>query len=232
MTTWLWASAWLLVGALLWGGGSRHRLRRDHRSQRMTRWRQLGQDWWRQRWRRSQTQSRRRQGAAEFVLALADELSTGLPLDTAVTRAAEGMPWLAHTARAARMGGDIAQALRQDASRFDVAVLASLSAAWQVASGSGAGLAVASRNLGHAAMERERARRELASEMAGPRATARVLAFLPVIGLLLGSGFGGSPWAWLTSTPLGLAVLAVGLALEFLGLAWVNWLVRRVERQL
>lgn len=153
-------------------------------------------------------------------------------METAVVRAAEGMPWLAHTARAAAMGGDIPQALRLDAARYDLSVLVSLSAAWLVASGSGAGLAAAARSLGHAATERERTRRELASEMAGPRATARVLALLPAIGLLLGSGFGGSPWTWLVGTPLGLVVLAVGLGLEILGLAWVQWLVRRVERQL
>ena len=176
--------------------------------------------------------ARQRQAAAQFVLALGDELSTGLPLETAVARAADGIPWLSHTARAAAMGGDIPQSLRLDATRHDLAVLASLSAAWQVAAGSGAGLAAAARNLGHAAVERERTRRELASEMAGPRATARVLALLPAIGLLLGSGLGGSPWTWLTGTPLGLVVLAVGLGLEILGLAWVQWLVRRVERQL
>ena len=39
-------------------------------------------------------------------------------------------------------------------------------------------------------------------------------------------------WTWLTGTPLGLAILAVGLVLEIAGLVWVRWLVRRVERQL
>lgn len=232
MNQWLWALGWLVAGVVLWSGGSRHRLTREQRGQQ---WNQRRSDVLaiaRRRWRRSETQGRHRQGAAEFLMALADELTTGLPLETAVIRATEGMPWLGHTTRAAHMGGDIPAALRRDAAEHDLAVLVSLSAAWQVASGSGAGMAVAARNLGHAAMDRERARRELASEMAGPRATAKVLALLPIIGLLLGSGFGGSPWGWLTGTPLGLTVLAIGLVLEFLGLAWVQWLVRRVEKHL
>lgn len=232
MTLWLWSCVWLAAGSLLWGGASRHRLQREARSERWGRWRGRAEDWWRHRWRRADGQARRRQGTAEFVLALADELSAGLPLETAVVRAGEAVPWCVHTLRAARMGGDIPAALRMDAARDDLSVLVSLGAAWRVASGSGAGLAVAARNLGQAAMDRERARRELASEMAGPRATARVLALLPAIGLVLGSGFGGSPWSWLTGTPLGLMVLAVGATLEVLGLMWVQWLVRRVERQL
>lgn len=232
MTPWLWALIWLSAGILLWSGGSRQRLTRERRSVRLDQWRQRADVYWRRRLRRREAQARQRQGAAEFLLAFADELTTGLPLETAVVRASEGMTWLSHAVRAAEMGGDIPLALRQDAARGDLAVLASLSAAWQVASGSGAGLAVAARNLGHAAMERERARRELASEMAGPRATAKVLALLPFIGLLLGSGFGGSPWTWLTSTPTGLVTLGLGLGLECLGLLWVQWLVRRVEKQL
>lgn len=232
MTPWVWAIAWLAMGALLWTGGSRHRLARDRRGPQLEQWRQRLEAMWRTRWQRSEVQGRKRQGAAEFLLALADELVTGLPLETAVMRAAEGMPWLAHTARAARLGSDLPAALRLDATRNDLSALLSLSAAWQVASGSGAGLALAARNLGQAALERERARRELATEMAGPRATAKVLALLPLIGLLLGGAFGGSPWTWLTSTSLGLIVLALGLALEVLGLLWVRWLVRRVENRL
>lgn len=232
MTQWVWASVWLLVGILLWSGDARQRLTRERRRSRLATWRQRAEIYWNRRWRRREVQERQRQGAAEFLLAFADELTTGLPLETAVVRASEGKAWLAHTARAADMGGDIPAALRQDAERHDLAVLISLGAAWQVASGSGAGLAVAARNLGYAAMERERARRELASEMAGPRATAKVLALLPAIGLLLGSGFGGSPWTWLTTTPPGLLVLGLGLGLEVLGLLWVQWLVHRVERQL
>lgn len=232
MTPWLWAVFWLSIGVVLWNGGSRSRLTRDRRGARLRQWREQLDAYWNRRWRRREVQGRRRLGAAEFLLALADELTSGLPLEAAVVRASEGMPWLSHTARAAEMGGDIPLALRQDAQRYDLAALASLSAAWQVASGSGAGLSVAARNLGHAAMDRERARRELASEMAGPRATAKVLALLPAVGLLLGSGFGGSPWTWLTTTGPGLMILGLGLVLEFLGLAWVQWLVRRVEKQL
>jgi tight adherence protein B len=68
--------------------------------------------------------------------------------------------------------------------------------------------------------------------MAGPKATARVLALLPAVGLLLGSGLGGSPVAWLLGTPLGWLMLALGLGLEAVGLWWVRRLVRGVEKHL
>lgn len=228
----MWSGLLLISGGLLWGGRANSRLAGRPLESRLHEVIERSRQWLSDHWRRREAEARRRRGAAEFVLALSDELSTGLPLETAVIHAGQDFPWCARTVRAARVGGDVVEALRIDADEANVTVLRALGAAWQVAAGSGAGLAVAARNIGQAAMERERVRRELASEMAGPRSTARVLAALPLVGLLLGSGIGGSPWAWLTATPVGWVVLVVGISLEVVGLLWVRWLVRRVERQL
>ena len=111
-------------------------------------------------------------------------------------------------------------------------MLSALAAVWQVSAGSGAGLSDAAYRLGTAALQRERMRRDLAAQMAGTRTTARVLALLPVVGLLLGSGLGGSPVAWLFTTPLGLLALAAGVMLEIVGIWWVRRLVTSVERLL
>lgn len=232
MTAFLMAAAVLLVATALWVGSAPHRVRP---SPLLMHGRQLVQRVAisvKRRWRRRTRQAQERQAIARFALALADELDAGLPLTLAITRAAGDGEYLVHTANAAISGGDVADALNRDAERTDSATLRGLAAAWQVAAGSGAGLSRAARSLGEAALERERIRRDLAGHLAAPRGTARILALLPVFGLLLGSGFGGSPLTWLLGTPIGLVVLAAGVVLETVGILWVRQLVRRVEKHL
>jgi tight adherence protein B len=183
-------------------------------------------------WRRSAKAAARRRAAADVVLALSAELSTGLPLDVALRRAGEDREFMVRSVGAVRVGGDVPAALRADAAEFDLVVLAALAAVWQVSAGSGAGLSDAAYRLGAAALQRERLRRDLASQMAGPKATARVLALLPLIGLVLGSGLGGSPFGWLLGTPAGWGVLVVGVTLEVIGVIWVRRLVGSVEKHL
>ena len=120
---------------------------------------------------------------------------------------------------AARTGGDVAAALRASGAS---ALLHGVAACWEVAEGSGAGLASALMTLADSARETERIRGELRAGLAEPRATAIVLAALPGLGLLLGSLLGAAPWRWLFGTTPGLLVLAVGLLLEAVG-AWWSW---------
>ncbi|MCW2578910.1 MAG: hypothetical protein JWR82_511 [Blastococcus sp.] len=77
---------------------------------------------------------------------------------------------------------------------------------------------------------RQRHRRELRSVTAAPRASAAMLAGLPLLGLAMGSGVGADPWRVLTTTGTGQGLLVAGVALELTGLAWSARLVRRVVR--
>ena len=74
---------------------------------------------------------------------------------------------------------------------------------------------------------RHRHRLELRSATAGPRASAALLAGLPLLGLAMGSGIGADPWRVLTTTGTGQALLVAGVALEVGGMAWCSRLVRR-----
>ena len=65
--------------------------------------------------------------------------------------------------------------------------------------------------------------------LAGPRATVRLLTWLPFLGLGLGMLLGVDPVAVLLGTPLGGAALAAGLTLTAAGRIWSSRLVRTAE---
>jgi len=61
--------------------------------------------------------------------------------------------------------------------------------------------------------------------LAGPKATVRLLTWLPLMGLGLGAALGVDPLATLLGTPLGLAALLGGAVLTVVGRAWSARLV-------
>jgi tight adherence protein B len=77
---------------------------------------------------------------------------------------------------------------------------------------------------------RSRQRLELRSATAGSRASAALLAGLPVLGLVMGGGVGADPWRVLTTTLPGQLLLVAGVGLEVAGLAWSARLVSRAAR--
>lgn len=64
--------------------------------------------------------------------------------------------------------------------------------------------------------------------MAGPRASALVLAGLPGLGVLLGEGIGAAPLHVLTGTVAGQVLLVAGAALILAGVAWSTRLTSAV----
>lgn len=59
-----------------------------------------------------------------------------------------------------------------------------------------------------------------AAALAGPRATARLLVWLPALGLVLGLALGADPVGVLLDGGAGTALLVAGLALTILGRRW------------
>ncbi len=160
---------------------------------------------------------------------LAAELRAGVLPVEALQNAADDLPELRHAADAARRGGDVAAALDVVARRPGADDLAEAAAAWRVAERSGAPVADVLDRVVDAVRSDRDLGREVRAEVASSRATARLLAVLPVLGLGLGSGLGGDPVHVLTATLPGAICLAAGCALALLGLAWVERIVASAE---
>lgn len=158
----------------------------------------------------------------EVCEALAGELRAGQPPLVSMRRAAEAWPPMETVAAAGELGADVPRALRRLAGRPGASGLAQVAAAWQVSEGSGGAMAGALDRVAKASRARRATDRLVASELASARATARLVAGLPLVVLLMGSGLGGDPWGFLTSTPLGLACLSLGLLLAYAGLEWIE----------
>ncbi|XLE12033.1 type II secretion system F family protein [Streptomyces sp. Pv4-95] len=126
---------------------------------------------------------------------------------------------------AARYGGDVAQALR-DAARLPGAEgLTGVAACWRVAVEGGAGLAAGLERIADGLRSQRDQREELRAQLAGPRATALMLALLPVCGLLMGTALDADPLRVLLHTPVGWGCLVIGGLLEWGGVAWTGRIV-------
>lgn len=174
--------------------------------------------------RRRREHGRRQRQVVESCEALAAEMRAGQPALRALMRAAEQHQILAPAARACALGGDIPSALRRSPGQ-----MATVAATWQVAEESGSGLADALERVAESLRADEAALQEVAASLSPARATSRLLAVLPVFGLLLGAGLGGDPVGLLLATTAGHGLLLAGVCLALAGTVWVERLARRVE---
>lgn len=177
--------------------------------------------------RRAQSQ---RHAVAEAIGLLAAELRAGVLPQRALAGLAPDFAFLASASRAAGLGGDVSAALRGESAAAGCEQLVDLSSAWFVAERSGAPLARVLDRLEVAARDDREIEREVQSGVAPARATGRLMAVLPVVGLLLGSGMGADPVELLTSTVPGALCLALGSAFACAGVAWVNRIASAGER--
>ena len=153
------------------------------------------------------------------------ELAAGHPPQVALTRALSHNNGWPRTAAACSWGGDIPQALEHDGAEHPAALR--LAACWRVTERTGAPLVEVVQRLAAAERDMDEARVHMHSALAGPRATARMLALLPVIGVGLGFVMGVNPLGWFLSTMWGMTVLAMGFVLVGLGVWWTNRIVAR-----
>lgn len=165
----------------------------------------------------------------ELCDGLVAELRAGLPAQAVVANACGPWPELAPVVATARLGGDLPAALRRASRAPGAAGLRLVAASWEVSGRSGAGLASVLERVGVALRDDEEAHSEVASALGPPRATAKMLAVLPLFGLGLGASTGANPVRFLVGTTLGVGCLVAGLVLAAAGLWWVERLAAAVE---
>ncbi|WP_433682059.1 type II secretion system F family protein [Nocardia sp. CA-119907] len=126
-----------------------------------------------------------------------------------------------------RLGGSGADGLRHTDSIVDIE-LARIADAWQVAENHGLALAELLSAARTDLLGRIRFRTRTTAALAGARATAAVLAGLPLLGIGLGQMMGAAPLHVLLSPGAGTVLLPLGAALACMGLLWTDAITRKV----
>lgn len=128
----------------------------------------------------------------------------------------------------ARLGADVTAGLRSVA---DTSALPTqwdrLAVCWQLASEHGLAMSTLMRAAQRDIVERQRFSGQVMSAMAGARATAAILAGLPVLSVVLGQLIGADPVAFLLAGHVGGWLLVVGVTLVCSGLLWSDRITDR-----
>jgi tight adherence protein B len=161
---------------------------------------------------------------------LAAELASGRPPGSAFAQASEVWPALAPVATSHALGGDVAGAMHRLSAEPGAEGLRLVAAAWQVSHRTGRGLADALARVADGLRATRATDRVVQGELASARATARLVAALPLLTMVMATGAGADPVTFLIDSPLGLGCLAGGLAFGFVGLAWIDRIARDVQR--
>lgn len=107
---------------------------------------------------------------------------------------------------------------------------ATVAAAWSIAEHAGAALSPALRGAAAALRDRAETVRDVRTSLAGPRATARLMAWLPAVGVGMAYVIGVDVVGALVGGPLGWAAGVAGLSLMAAGRAWTARLVGEASR--
>ncbi|WP_283284336.1 type II secretion system F family protein [Microbacterium sp. IEGM 1404] len=160
----------------------------------------------------------------EMAMRLSVLLSAGVTVPAAWRHLArDGDAVLVEAARAAESGGDVAAALRLGGGAWN-----DIARAWAVAVAVGAPLADTLRSAVAALRDAHEVHDDVVVALSEPVATARLLTWLPLLGLPLGIALGLDPLRVVTE-PLGTGAVIAGLLLIGVSHVWTRRLARRAE---
>lgn len=176
-------------------------------------------------------------GDADRVIGLVEgvgpAIRAGVPPATAVSTAAalsavnvqdpQLRTDLLDLARAAEVGEPLADTWSRLAERHDLRAVGEVGRAWALSESLGCGLTESLDTATALARDQMDRIRRTAVATAGARATMQLLTLLPLVGIGIAAVMGIAPWR-LYAGPLGVAVLALGVALIVAG----RRLVRRL----
>ena len=167
----------------------------------------------------------------DLLAGLSAELRAGSQPRAALAVVCSSAPaLLAPVAVAARSPvADPAAALDLAAREPGATALADLAVAWRVVADTGGGLAAVVDRVASGARADAAVRREVVAPLAGPRATAALLAGLPLAGVGLGVALGADPLGFLLGGRPGRICLLAGAVLVAAGTAWTDAIAARAE---
>ena len=134
---------------------------------------------------------------------------------------------LRELAKVSTTGEDLVNAIRKDTNNDLTSV--SFAQVWQVCERNGASLSPVLTSFNNQIRTENELRQELSSSLSGVKLSAYVLAFLPVIGIILAYVLGVNSISWLTNSSFGKTSLLLALILEIIGVFWVRRLIDHVE---
>jgi tight adherence protein B len=180
--------------------------------------------------RRRIEESRELETALDVVVG---ELRVGAhPAQAFTVAAAEASGPVANSCRAvaarARLGADVTAGLRGIAETSALpAQWDRLAVCWQLAAEHGLAMSTLMRAAQHDIVERQRFSGHVTSAMAGARATAAILAALPMLSVLFGQLIGADPLAFLLTGHAGGWLLVIGVVLVCSGMLWSDRIIDR-----
>lgn len=175
-----------------------------------------------QRSRRRRRVWQHRRQVAQACSVLAAQMRIGQVPAVALRSAATDCPVLRPAVSDADLGGDVVHRWRDQAREPGMDGLADLARAWQLAVSTGAGMAAALDDVAEGLTEDEDLRLMINTEAAGPRASGKIMAALPLVGIGLGYAIGGDPLQFLVATPYGWGCLIAGSLLACAGVLWME----------
>lgn len=203
----------LAIAALLLGATGAHRYRQRRRAVRRRRERRL---------------------IAAALEVLVGELRAGAhPVDAFSAAAAESdgpvRDIMLTVASRIRLGADVSAGL-WEAARMSTAPESweRVAVCWNLAAEHGLAMATLVEAAHHDIVSRQRFSDTIHAGLAGARATAAILAAMPVIGVLLGGLIGAHPLSFLLGGPMGAMLLTTGVALMCAGVIWSARIIDRV----
>ena len=181
--------------------------------------------------RRASRADQLRAAVVDHLSALAAELRAGGRPSQALASAFGDAPaeLLPVSVAARSPASDPAAALDAAAREPGAAALSDLAAAWRVVAATGAGLAGTVDRLAASARADAEVRREVAAQLAGPRATAALLSALPAAGAGLGAALGADPLGFLVRSGAGQVCLFVAVLLVCVGTVWTEAIASQAE---
>ena len=162
----------------------------------------------------------------QACIAVATQLRVGDIAPAALARVAADCALLQPVAATQAIGGDVPAALHAAAMHPGCSGLAGLARSWQLCQITGAPIADAASRVSEGLRAEAAAERLVASELASPRATGKMLALLPLLGIGLGFAGGGDPLVFLLGGLVGRICLAAAVCLVCAGLVWTTLLGR------